>query len=1088
MRTGILLSLLIAGVCCGQAQREKILPLDGIWRIRLDRDDQGIDHKWYADDLKTADTLRLPGSLQEQGFGDVPGPSTPWVGQIQESEWSKPKYTLYRSVDNFKMPFWLQPERYYKGAAWYQKIVTIPRSWENRQIMLLLERPHWKTTVWIDSHIVDSMNHLSTPHYYELSDVLTPGDHRLTVCVDNREIVDVGVNSHSISDHTQSNWNGIVGKIQLQAELAAWIDDLQVYPDLENGSAKVHISVRNRTGNPLSAELQFDVSYQGRTVKSLTTHTEINAGGSKLEVVISLDGSIKTWDEFNPALYTLKTQLKTELGQNEHLTTFGMREVATKGNRLMLNGRRAFMRGTLECCIFPKTGYPPTDTDSWKRIINICKAHGLNHIRFHSWCPPEAAFMAADELGFYYQIECSSWSNYGGGQGIGNGKSIDRWLYEEADAILNAYGNHPSFLLFAYGNEPDGPENGAVYLRKWVSHYKQKDPRRLVTSGSGWPLIRQSDYHVTPSPRIQAWGQQLKSRINSMPPETLTDYRDIVKQYPDQPIIAHEIGQWCVYPDFDEINKYTGILKPKNFEIFRDFLDQKHMLDQARDFLMASGKLQTLCYKEDIESALRTPNFGGFQLLDLHDFPGQGTALVGVLDPFWDSKPYVSPADYRKFCAAIVPLVRLPKRIFISSDTLSAQVEVSHFGPTDLTDANIEWALLDSYGQSLRRGVFEKDKMSAGELCPIGVIDLPLSDFLVPAKYTLILKVKNTDAWNDWDIWIYPDTVNTQASNGVMITETLDDSSILNLQNGGKVLLALNPASVQTDIKLGFSSIFWNTAWTGGQAPHTLGILCDPKHPALADFPTESHSNWQWSEPIQHAAAMQMDPLPARLHPIVQVVPDWFEPKRLGLIFEAKVGKGALLLCSIDIRNNLENRPVERQLRASLLNYMHSDKFSPDTEIDIESLNALFHKPTLLERLNAKVIYTSSQQEGYEGYNAIDDNPETLWHTRWTPVPLPYPHEIQIELGEPVMISGFTCLPRQDGSCNGWIAGYELYVSDDVKNWGQPAAKGIFENNAKRKTVRFNFRRRGRFVRLVALNGFDNAPYASLAEIDLLLE
>ena len=218
------------------------------------------------------------------------------------------------------------------------------------------------------------MNHLSTPHYYDVSDVLTPGDHRLTVCVDNREIVDVGINSHSISDHTQSNWNGIVGKIQLQAELAAWIEDLQVYPDLENGSAKVHISVGNRTGNPLSAELQFDVSCQGRTVKSLTTHTEINTGGSKSEVVISLDGSVQRWDEFNPALYTLKTQLKTELGQNEHLTTFGMRDVTTKGNRLMLNGRQVFMRGTLECCIFPRTGYPPTDIDAWRRIINICKS------------------------------------------------------------------------------------------------------------------------------------------------------------------------------------------------------------------------------------------------------------------------------------------------------------------------------------------------------------------------------------------------------------------------------------------------------------------------------------------------------------------------------------------------------------------------------------------------------------------------------------------------------------------------------------------------------------------------------------------
>ena len=1088
MRYAILVSVLAAGIGCTSVQAADVLPLEGTWQFALDRDDQGIARKWFAAPLNTADTLRLPGSIQEQGFGDIPGPSTPWTGHIQQSEWNKPKYAPYRADNNFKMPFWLQPERYYKGAAWVQRTVQIPNSWQNRRITLVLERPHWETTVWVDAQKIGSANHLSTPHRYDLSEWLPPGEHRLTIRVDNREVVDVGPNSHSISDHTQSNWNGIVGTLQLQAQSAAWIDDVQVYPDLKTGAAKVSVSIGNRTGKPLSAALQFDLSCQGRTVKSLTMPADVASGGSQTEVVIALEDAVKTWDEFNPVLYTLKTQLKTDAGSDDRLTAFGMRHVTTQGNRIILNGRRAFMRGTLECCIFPRTGYPPTDIDAWKRIIAICKAHGLNHIRFHSWCPPEAAFKAADELGFYVQVECSSWANVGRGQGIGNGKTVDRWLYDEADAILKAYGNHPSFLLFAYGNEPDGPESGAVYLRKWVSHYKQQDPRRLVTSGSGWPLIEQSDYHVTPDPRIQEWGQQLNSRINSKPPETTTDYRSFVNRYPDHPVISHEIGQWCVYPDFDEVKKYTGVLKPKNFEIFRDFLEQKHMLDQARDFLMASGKLQTLCYKEDIESALRTPNFGGFQLLDLHDFPGQGTALVGVLDPFWDSKPYVSPADYKKFCAPIVPLVRLPKRIFTSSESLSAQVEVSHFGPTDLTEATIEWTLSDRRGRTLRRGVLEKEYISAGDLHPVGALRLPLSDLPAPAQYTLTLTVKNTDACNDWDIWVYPDTVKTSAPDDVLIAETLDEAVMSALQNGKKVLLTVNPAAVRTDVKLGFSSIFWNTAWTLGQAPHTLGILCDPGHPALAEFPTDYHSNWQWSGPIRHAAVMEMDHFPPALRPIIQVVPDWFEPRRLGLVFEVKVGKGSLLLCSIDIVKDLENRPVERQLRASLLGYMNSGGFKPKTQVTIESLKSLFRVPTRLEKLNAKVLRTSSAEDNYEGQNAIDGDPATLWHTRWSPAPLTYPHEIQIELRESIPLAGLTCLPRQDGNRNGWIAAFECFVSDDADNWGPPAAKGTFENNAKLKTVRFDAPRNGRFIRLVALKGFGNDPFAALAEIDLLTE
>ncbi|MBM4103478.1 MAG: glycoside hydrolase [Planctomycetes bacterium] len=917
------------------------MDLSGDWRFALDKQNQGIEQKWFAGDLKTTDTIHLPGSLQEEGFGDKPSAKTEWTTRIGKELLSEPRFQSYIRAEDFKCPFWLQPYKYYKGAAWYQKTVTISKSWENKHITLTLERPHWETTVWIDSHTVGSANHLSTPHLYDLSQFLTPGKHTLTIRVDNRVIVDVGANSHSISDHTQSNWNGIVGKIELQADPAAWIEDVLVYPDLKSSSVKVQVQFGNRTGQSISGQLILDVLFNGRKVKSSESPFVVDSALGGTEIIVPLGDNIKVWDEFNPNLYKLKIQFLSNAGEDEHETVFGMREVTTKENRIILNGLPAFMRGTLECCIFPKTGYPPTDVKAWKRIINICKNHGLNHIRFHSWCPPEAAFIAADKLGFYYQVECSSWAN--GGSSIGDGKPVDAWLYKEADAILKAYGNHPSFLLFAYGNEPAGPERGAAYLRKWVSHYKQEDSRRLVTSASAWPLIKESDYHVTPGPRIQGWGQELKSRINSKAPETMTDYSGYIKQFPNQPTISHEIGQWCVYPNFDEMKKYTGVLKPKNFEVFREFLKQKNMLDQAHDFLMASGKLQTLCYKEEIESALRTPHFGGFQLLDLHDFPGQGTALVGVLDPFWDSKPYVSPEEYNRFCGPVVPLARLSKRVFTSSETLSAQVDVSQFGPTDLSNVNIKWFLLDTAGKTVRQGTLHKDQLPAGDLYTMGDIKIVLSDLSIPAKYKLQLAIEKTTSANDWDIWVYPDTVTPPADDKVRVAHNLTPETIDYLRRGGKVLLALNPATVKTDVKIGFSSIFWNTAWTGGQAPHTLGILCDPKHPALADFPTEYHSNWQWSSPIRNAAAIPMDHLPKSLRPIIQVVPDWFEPQKLGLVFEAKVGTGSLVVCSVNISDNLDSRPVERQLKYSLLRYMNSKYFNPKIEVDIAAVQDILN-------------------------------------------------------------------------------------------------------------------------------------------------
>ena len=371
------------------------------------------------------------------------------------------------------------------------------------------------------------------------------------------------------------------------------------------------------------------------------------------------------WDEFHPVLHFAKVGLHTgdDVAADTHTTTFGFREARNDNGTLTINGRPTFLRGTLECAIFPLTGHPPTDVDSWKRIIRICKAHGLNHMRFHSWCPPEAAFAAADELGFYLMAEVSSWANQGAQ--IGSGRPLDAWIEAETGRMIEAYGNHPSFLLMAYGNEPDGP-NHKQWLQGWVARWQEKDPRRLYTTGSGWPVMPGSDFHSLPQPRIQRWGEGLKSIINGQAPRTDFDWREIANQHPDAPVISHEIGQWCVYPDFDEIEKYTGHFKARNFEIFRETARRNGMLEQARDFLMASGKWQAACYKHDIEAALRTPRFGGFQLLDLHDFPGQGTALVGVLDAFWDSKGYISAEEYSRFCGPVVPLARLPKMVWLS--------------------------------------------------------------------------------------------------------------------------------------------------------------------------------------------------------------------------------------------------------------------------------------------------------------------------------------------------------------------------------------------------------------------------------------
>jgi len=1083
---GIALSLLLTAVA-GNAGDS--LSIGGAWRFELDRRDAGLTENWPARALPG--TVQMPVDLAAQGIGDSPTVATEWTSSLQYPNWFKqPEYAAYTNGANFKHPFWLTPDFYYVGPAWYQRDVTVPADWAGRRVVLFLERPHWETRVWVDGKLIGTNNALGTPHEYDLGQ-LASGKHTLTIRVDNRLVVDVGEASHSVGDHTQGNWNGIVGKVELRSTPPVWIDEIQVYPNAAQHTARITVKVGNQTGKATSAKLSFVVNLPKRKPgQAAQLEFDVPAGVGSGEVVLPLGEDAPRWDEFNPALHELAVTLTTEHGVTHNRTTcFGLRDLATDGTQFTLNGRKIFFRGTLECAIFPKTGHPPTDVASWKRILKIARAHGLNHLRFHSWCPPEEAFVAADELGFYYQVEVSAWAN--GSSSVGDGKPVDRWIYEEMDRMIRHYGNHPSFMIMPYGNEPGG-KNQRAYLGAWIKHFSALDPRRLYSSGAGWPEIPENQYHNVPGPRVQQWGEGLKSRINSKPPETTTDYTDYISKR-TVPVVSHEIGQWCVYPNFDEIKKYTGYLKPRNFEIFRDRLHANGMGAFEKKFLLASGKLQALCYKEEIESALRTHGMGGFQLLDLHDFPGQGTSLVGVLDPFWEEKGYISASEYRRFCNAVVPLARMSKRAFTTDETFTAKLELANFGATALGDAVLEWKLVGASGKEWAAGKLGPQSVPVDNGNQFGEIRVALNKVAAPAEGRLVVRLAGTKFANDWDIWVYPPVTPVAVPEEITIVNELTDAAVAKLSAGGKVLLLIPPERVKDDSKhgkvaLGFSSIFWNTAWTKGQPPTTLGILCDPKHPLFAGFPTEGYSNWQWWYLIHNAAAMELSALPQGINPEVRVIDDWFTARPLGLLFEAKLGSGKLLVCSIDLERALEADPVRTQFRRSLLDYMTGKKFAPKTAVTVEQVRSLLAEPSPMAKLGAQIISVSSSEAGHEPERLIDGDPRTFWHSRYRDMQPDYPHEIQLSLASYETIKGIKLLPRQDGNQNGTIKGCEVYVSRNGDDWTEPAWRGELTPGAGWKTVMFDSPARGRFIKVVAKSGHTQGPWASAAEMEIILD
>ena len=919
------------------AQKSDTLHLEGNWRFEIDAADMGTTAQWFSRKLK--DNIILPGSMLTNNKGNDITIKTQWTGSIYDSSfYFNPRFEKYRRAGDVKFPFWLTPEKEYVGAAWYQKEITIPKDWDNKHIYLYLERPHTETLLYLDAQKIGMQNSMVAPHQYELSSYLTPGTHTLSIRVDNRiKDINVGPDSHSLTDHTQGNWNGIIGKLKLIATPEIYIEDIQAYPDRTAKEVRFKVAIAQLKQQAeklkLNVELETFNTTTTQKLKPYTASFKISSTRDTLFATIPLGEKIALWDEFDPALYRAKVTLSSSAGIDQQVLQFGIRDFKTKATSFLINDRPVFLRGTLDNAIYPLTGHPPMDVDSWKKVFKTIKDHGLNHVRYHSWCPPEAAFKAADLVGIYLQPEGPSWANHGSALGLG--RPIDTYIYEETNRMETHYGNYASYVMLAYGNEPTGRQ--VEYLSAFNEYWKQRDNRRLYTGasvGGSWPIVPNNEFMVRGGARGLDWKNET--------PQTLKTFTKNIAQF-EVPFVSHELGQYCVFPNFKETEKYTGPLKAKNFELFEEDLADHHMLDQADDFFMASGKLQALCYKYDIEKALRTPNYAGYQMLSLSDYSGQGTALVGMLDAFWDPKPYIDATAFREFANTTVPLAELPKFVYTNDEMFTATALVSHYGRTIL-NANQNWQITNEEEAILASGNFDTPEIGFG-LSTLGEVKVPLSEIKTPQKLTLTIAIENTEFKNHWDFWVYPKelpAVTTQ----VYECTSLDKKALKTLNAGGTVLLNATGKIVKgAEVIQTFIPVFWNTSWFQMRPPHTTGILIDPEHPLFNEFPTGYHSDLQWYSIVNKQQVMHLEDFPADFRPLIQPIDTWFMNRRLAMAFEAKVGNGKLVVVSVDL-NDPEKDAAAHQLYYSLQKYMVSAEFNPKNELRIALIEDLFETPS----------------------------------------------------------------------------------------------------------------------------------------------
>lgn len=905
------------------------MDLSGQWTVCLDSTDVGMDASFGGKLFDTS--ITLPGTTDEAHLGT--------------------KCTLKPALEKPQL-LHLTRAYSYVGPAWYSREIQVPSDWKEKDCILHLERVLWDTQVWIDGQKVEGHEEsLTTPHEYDLTPYIQPGKKQvLTVRVDNRKRYDMSVNdlAHAYTDATQVKWNGILGDMYIKAVEKTRVESLQLYPDAASRTVKAVVSVYNSSSQaaPVNLSLQVKGKDDGKSYASVEAQAEAVKGYATVELTCQLGDNAPLWDEFNPYLYDASVELVS--GKSTSLTTetFGLRDIRHEGNKLVMNEKPIFLRGTLECCIFPLTGTPPTDEASWEKLYASAREYGMNHLRFHSWCPPEAAFNVADEMGFYVQVELPVWSVK-----LGKDSATVEFLRVEAKRISKEYGNHPSFCFWSIGNELQYDFN---ILASMLGEMKAADDRHLYTTTSftfekghgDWPE-NQDDFFVTQWTK-KGWvrGQGV---FNQELPSFDKDFRASIDGM-EVPLVTHEVGQYSVYPDLTEIPKYTGTLMPLNFMAVKEDLEKKGLIDKAPQYLQASGKLAAILYKEEIERALKTPGISGFQLLDLHDFPGQGTALVGLLNAFWESKGILTGEEFREFCAPIVPLLRFPKAVYTNNETFEAQIELCNYGKDELKNSTLSWEITAG-GRSLGKGKTPVAALAFGHNGGLGKISFPLQQVTNASKLEVCLSLDGTEYRNRWNVWVYPSSVDTKWGD-VKYTRNYDEAMAL-LKKGEKVLFNPDWRTLQ-DIEGKFVPVFWSPVHFPNQAG-TMGVLCNPTHPALADFPTDMHTDWQWWDLNINSTTLVVDSLQGGA-PVVEMVDNFVHNRRLASLYEGRVGEGKLMLATFDLQTALDKRPVARQMLYSILNYMNSEEFAPSQLEGLDKIKDMFGTARN-QKQSAKGIY-----------------------------------------------------------------------------------------------------------------------------------
>ena len=870
--------------------------------------------------------IRLPGTLEENGIGDPDNPKRQWhLGDVGSAGiWQEGDPILTRLTRSFC----------YEGPAEISRALdwTVPPC---RRIFLECERAR-HLSLKVNGEMIPCMGepNISTPYVFEVTGRMT-GHDMVTLISDNsypgwpHEAI---VRSSAAADETQTNWNGILGYLRLRMEKPVFIEHVAVYPKGETVDILLEINAASSWKGTISvASCAF--------LEKEVYERAVDKGCSEIRLKeIRLKKNLSRWDIGEGKLYELTVSAD---GMDSRIVSFGIREFYAKDGSFFLNGRRIFLRSETNCAVFPETGYSPMSVEEWREILKTYRDYGVNCVRFHSHCPPEAAFTAADEMGMLMQPELSHWNP----KNTFSTPDTCTYYAGELKQILRLLSDHPSFVMLTLGNELRRDAAGAAYMTLLLEKARMQDPTRLYANGSNTEYGLQGQDEASDFYTAMAWFDKdlratsgnLSGWLNHSRPDSQKDYTKTlraIEETTQQPVFSFEVGQYEVLPDFDEISCFHGITRPDNLRFVRRKVEERGLLPEWKDRVEASGELSLLCYRAEVEAALRTEKMAGISLLGLQDFPGQGAALVGMLNSHLKRKPFdfARSERFRSFFADVVPLVCLPGYTFFSSELLTAKVLLANYGRKDIRELP-QWSLRGD--QMEMEGAFPMVTARMGGLTQLGRLEIPLESWKEPSQLTLSIQFGNYK--NEYSVWVYPDE-EPKCPGNVYECRSWDEKALRVLDQGGAVYLAPDAVkeAMPNSVQAQFSTNFWSVC-SFIEQPGCMGQYVQKEHPLFKRFPTQKHTDWQWWQMAVQRAWI----LPKRIEALVEEMDTWAYLRPMAQLFEARCLNGKVLASSMGL-HNLQQYPEARALQSAVYAYMASEDFRPSQELSPKWMESLF--------------------------------------------------------------------------------------------------------------------------------------------------